>query len=276
MGKDTMMGQEFWLKDFCVESNSILKLENYKMLRKLWSFCENSCLLDLNHHILAQWNLSIELFGMWKLGMLIGIHFSSFVILSRGLWKFIQFVPLKRIIWHTYLWKIRCVFVSSVWTNARLSAKMSKGQANGCQNNFNLKILTMCGKQCMKVWMEIGNMGYKVCLQTHYCSCNYGLLAWFLLFHSFLFVIVFIILIYGHAGDELTVVLGVGDNFRVNAKERNDEGVTFWVILCIEPLHKVKVPFIDNWEVCIITNGEMVTILMSYFKIHIKSMSTFI
>ncbi len=127
----------------------------------------------------------------------------------------------------THLWKIWCVFVISIWTDARLNAKMSNGQANGCQNNFNLKILTMCRKQCMKVWMEIGNMGYKVCLQTHYCSCNCGLLAWFLLFHSFLFVIVFIILIYGHAGDELAVVLKVGDNFRVNAKERNDEGVTF-------------------------------------------------
>jgi hypothetical protein len=43
-----------------------------------------------------------------------------------------------------------------------------------------------------------------------------------------------------YVGDELVVVLEVGDNFIVNAKERNDENASFLLILCIEPLHKVK------------------------------------
>lgn len=67
--------------------------------------------------------------------------------------------------------------MSYVWTDTRLNAKMSNGQVNGCQNNFNLKILAMCEKQCMKVGMEIGNMGYEVCLQSRYYSYNFDLLA---------------------------------------------------------------------------------------------------
>jgi hypothetical protein len=61
-------------------------------------------------------------------------------------------------------------------------------------------------------------------------------------FHYSFFVFVSIVVIYGHVGDELVVVLKVNDNFTFNAKEGNDEGVT----LCIEPLHKVKESFIDN------------------------------
>jgi hypothetical protein len=41
-------------------------------------------------------------------------------------------------------------------------------------------------------------------------------------------------------------VLEVGDNFIVIAEEWNDEGASFWLILRIKPLHKVKTPFIDN------------------------------
>jgi hypothetical protein len=65
-------------------------------------------------------------------------------------------------------------------------------------------------------------------------------------FHYSFFVFVSIVVIYGHVGDELVVVLKVNDNFTFNAEEGNDEGVTFWVILCIEPLHKVKESFINN------------------------------
>lgn len=165
----------------------------------------NGCPLDLNHHILAQWNLSIELFGMWKLRMLIGIHISSSVILSRGLWISIQFVLITRIIWCNYLWKIWRVFVSYVRTDTGLNAKMSNGHVNGCQNNFNLNILAMCEKQCMKVGMEIGNMGYKVCLQSHYYSYNFDLLAWFFFSHFFIFVTISIVLIYGHTSDKLAL-----------------------------------------------------------------------
>ncbi len=56
-----------------------------------------------------------------------------------------------------------------------------------------------------------------------------------------------VVLIYGHTGDELATILKVNDNFIVNVEEGNDEGVTFWVILCTKPLHKVKASFIDNW-----------------------------
>jgi hypothetical protein len=68
-----------------------------------------------------------------------------------------------------------------------------------------------------------------------------------LCFHYFCFVVVSIIVIYRHASDELAVILEVDDNFTINVEEGNDEGVTFWVILCIEPLHKVKESFINNW-----------------------------
>jgi len=42
-------------------------------------------------------------------------------------------------------------------------------------------------------------------------------------------------------------MLEVGDNFIINAKEGNDEDASFWLIMCIKPLHKVKALFIDNW-----------------------------
>jgi hypothetical protein len=63
-------------------------------------------------------------------------------------------------------------------------------------------------------------------------------------FCSILFVISRVAISY--AGDEFVAVLEIGDNFIVNAEEGNDESTSFWLILCIGPLHKVKVPFIDN------------------------------
>jgi hypothetical protein len=127
MGKNPTMGQELWQKAFCVKSSSIPKLKNYKMLKMLFKSYMNGCPLDLDHHILVQWSLSIEYFGMWRLGMCIGILFCLFVILSRGLWKSIWFVLLTRIIWMSYLWRIWHVFVSFVWTVVRMNAKMSNG-----------------------------------------------------------------------------------------------------------------------------------------------------
>ncbi len=49
--------------------------------------------------------------------------------------------------------------------------------------------------------------------------------------------------------DDLVVVLEVNDNVIINAKEGNDEGASFWLILCTKPLHKVKTPFIDKWGI---------------------------
>ncbi len=42
--------------------------------------------------------------------------------------------------------------------------------------------------------------------------------------------------------DELVIILEVSDNVTVNAKEGNDEGASFWSILCTKPLHKVRTP----------------------------------
>jgi hypothetical protein len=47
-------------------------------------------------------------------------------------------------------------------------------------------------------------------------------------------------------GDELATTLKIGDNLAVNAKEGHDEGVSFWLILCIEPLCKVTKAFTDG------------------------------
>jgi hypothetical protein len=50
-----------------------------------------------------------------------------------------------------------------------------------------------------------------------------------------------------NVGDELNVVLEIRDNLAVNVEDGNDEGASFWLIMCIEPLHKVKVVFTYQW-----------------------------
>jgi hypothetical protein len=47
-------------------------------------------------------------------------------------------------------------------------------------------------------------------------------------------------------GDELVTALEIGDNLAVNIKEGND-GVSFLLILCIEPLRKVTKAFTNGW-----------------------------
>ncbi len=85
-------------------------------------------------------------------------------------------------------------------------------------------------------------------LKMHYYSCN-----WFIWWSLFLFCFCYILfvvsrVVISYVGDELAAVLEVGDNFIINAEEGNDEDVSFWLIMCTKPLHKVKAPFIDNWE----------------------------
>jgi hypothetical protein len=48
-------------------------------------------------------------------------------------------------------------------------------------------------------------------------------------------------------GDELATTLEIGDNLVVNAKEGNDEGVSFWLIMCTKPLWKVTKAFTNGW-----------------------------
>jgi hypothetical protein len=50
-----------------------------------------------------------------------------------------------------------------------------------------------------------------------------------------------------HASNELAIVLNIRDNLGVNAKDNNDEGAKFWLIMCIEPLHKIKDTFTNQW-----------------------------
>jgi hypothetical protein len=40
--------------------------------------------------------------------------------------------------------------------------------------------------------------------------------------------------------EALVVTLEVGDHFIVVAKEGNDEGFEFWILVCVEPLHLLK------------------------------------
>ncbi len=48
-------------------------------------------------------------------------------------------------------------------------------------------------------------------------------------------------------GGKLIIVLEIGDNPIVNVEEGNDEGASFWLIMCTDPLHKVRNFFIDQW-----------------------------
>ncbi len=66
--------------------------------------------------------------------------------------------------------------------------------------------------------------------------------------------------------DELVVVLEVNDNVIVSAKEGNDEGVSFWLILCVKPLHKIRTPFIDKWGISHYEEGANVIRSLYYQK----------
>jgi hypothetical protein len=64
--------------------------------------------------------------------------------------------------------------------------------------------------------------------------CSNSLLflqLWFtcliLFFHYLFFLVVSIVVICGHACDKMAIVLKVGGNFTINAKEGNDEGAKF-------------------------------------------------
>jgi hypothetical protein len=85
------------------------------------------------------------------------------------------------------------------------------------------KILIMCKKQCMKVGTETTSAIGCV------FKCNtipiIGLFDEFFYFCSILFIVLIIVISY--ASDELATMLEVGDNFIVNAKERNDENASF-------------------------------------------------
>jgi hypothetical protein len=50
-------------------------------------------------------------------------------------------------------------------------------------------------------------------------------------------------------GNELATTLKIGDNLVVNVKEGNDEGVSFWLIMCTEPLCKVTKAFTNGWGI---------------------------
>ncbi len=52
---------------------------------------------------------------------------------------------------------------------------------------------------------------------------------------------------YSIDGNALTTTLEIGDNFGVNVEIGNLEGVDFWVVCCIKPMHTIRKEFIDEW-----------------------------
>lgn len=52
---------------------------------------------------------------------------------------------------------------------------------------------------------------------------------------------------FGTKGDDLASTLEVGDNFVVNAKFGNVEGVDFYVICCSKTLHTINENFKFKW-----------------------------
>jgi len=66
--------------------------------------------------------------------------------------------------------------------------------------------------------------------------------------------------------DELVVILEVNDNVVVSAKEGNDEGLSFWLILCTKPLHNIRTPFINKWGISNYEEGANVIRGLYYQK----------
>jgi hypothetical protein len=75
-----------------------------------------------------------------------------------------------------------------------------------------------------------------------------------------------------NASGELAVVLDLGDNMAINVEEGNDEGASFWLIMCTDPFHKILQ---TNgglglrretmlWKVFIIKDGETLIPPTSY------------
>jgi hypothetical protein len=127
MERDPMMGQELWLNDFFSKNNLMPKAKSCRMLKRWLYSYKNSCLIGMNHRMLVLSNLSTSFFDMLKLKMLIGYHPCSFVILSKGQWKSIQFVLLTKKTSFNYLLRIWHVFVSFGWIDVKLIAKKFNG-----------------------------------------------------------------------------------------------------------------------------------------------------
>ncbi len=52
---------------------------------------------------------------------------------------------------------------------------------------------------------------------------------------------------FGNDGENIAATLDIGDNFVVNVKIGNEEGVNFYGIRCTKPLHQVSKQFTDMW-----------------------------
>jgi hypothetical protein len=92
MGRGSMMGQKLWWKDFFGNNNSMFMVWSCKMPTRWLFFYMNNCLVNYNHLILVHESHYKFFYGMWKQKMLSGYFFCSFVILSKGQWRFIQFI----------------------------------------------------------------------------------------------------------------------------------------------------------------------------------------
>ncbi len=63
---------------------------------------------------------------------------------------------------------------------------------------------------------------------------------------------------YSVDGSVLAIALEIGDNFVMNTKAINLEGVDFQVFFCTKPMHIMKKSFIDKWGTYFVASDDVV------------------
>ncbi len=66
---------------------------------------------------------------------------------------------------------------------------------------------------------------------------------------------------YSVDGNALVTTLEIGDNFVMNVKIGNLEGVDFWVICCTKPMHIIRKEFTDKWDTSFAIGVDVATSL---------------
>jgi hypothetical protein len=64
---------------------------------------------------------------------------------------------------------------------------------------------------------------------------------------------------YNVDGIALATTLEIGDNFTMNAKIGNSQGVGFWVACCTKPVHTIRKEFINKWGTPFVVGDDVVT-----------------
>lgn len=94
MAKDPIMGHELWSRLLQRKTINAQVKKLCKIQKKWLNSYVIVYLIAQSLHILVLWNVLVEYFCMLKMKMWIGCHYCSFVIPSKGPWRFIQFVHL--------------------------------------------------------------------------------------------------------------------------------------------------------------------------------------